>query len=188
MWIFLPNAMISIVAHRQRPDFLLVRARIKGDIERVFPGAIVTRSPRADYLYRATVHRDRVASTLSQHLVTMTYANVKGAIPVGDSRRRSFMHATWHVMHSAQHAAEPFQGMDAREELPQADDLPSLFTGAWFAHTTTRGEPRTVHVSQVQERLEDVPLVSLDFTESDFHASLPYPVAQQWLRNASPII
>ena len=32
MWIFLPNAMLSIVAHRQRADFLMIRARIKGDI------------------------------------------------------------------------------------------------------------------------------------------------------------
>lgn len=188
MWIFLPNAMLSIVAHRQRADFLMIRARIKGDIERVFPGAIVTRSPAADYLYRATVHREKVASTIGQHLAAMSYTNVKGAIPFGDSRRRRFMHDTWHVMQSAQHEAEPFHGMDAREESGPADDLPSLFTGAWFSHTTARGEPRTVHVSQVQERLEDVPLVTLDFTESDFHASLPYPVAQQWLRNASPII
>lgn len=32
MWIFLPNASLSIVEHRERPDLLKIRARAKGDI------------------------------------------------------------------------------------------------------------------------------------------------------------
>lgn len=35
MWIFTPKAFLSIVAHRGKPDYLLVRARLPGDIENV---------------------------------------------------------------------------------------------------------------------------------------------------------
>ena len=43
MWIFLPNSMLSIV---EKPGdrgtgTLTVRGRIKGDIEAVFPGAVI---------------------------------------------------------------------------------------------------------------------------------------------------
>ena len=37
MWIFLSDSFLSIVAHRDKPGVLLVRARRAGDIEAVFP-------------------------------------------------------------------------------------------------------------------------------------------------------
>ena len=49
MWVFLNNAFLSIVEHRENQNILLVRARIKGDIERVFPGVMVHKTPEADY-------------------------------------------------------------------------------------------------------------------------------------------
>jgi len=184
MWIFFPNAMLSIVAHRDKPDTLLVRARFKGDIERVFPDARVTRTPRADYLYRAEVPRPVVARALEFHALGMTYTNVKGAIPAGDHRRSRAMHDTWQVMFDAQHAAEPFQGLDAAAE-GDARPSPPVFTDAWYAHTTARGEPRTVHVEKVQERSDGgEPDVSLVFQESGARFTLPLPTAQRWLRNA----
>lgn len=184
MWIFFPNAMLSIVAHRDKPDTLLVRARFKGDIERVFHGALVTRTPRADYLYRAEIRREEVAAVLAGAARAMAYTNVKGAIPAGDHRRSRAMHDIWQVMFDAQHAAEPFQGLDAAEE-GDARPLPPVFTDAWYAHTTARGEPRTVHVEQVQERSDGgAPDVSLVFQESGARFTLPMPTAQRWLRNA----
>ena len=55
MWVFLNDAALSIVAQRERPDCLLVRGRVAGDIEAVFPKAHVTVTPDADYRYRASV-------------------------------------------------------------------------------------------------------------------------------------
>lgn len=186
MWIFFPNAMLSIVAHRGKPGILLVRARFKGDIERIFPGERVERTPRADYLYRAEVARWRVAEKLSAMVDALRYDNVKGAIPAGDYRRSRAMHDTWSVMFNAQHAAEPFQGMDAAEEEPErAKPLPRLFTDAWYSHTTARGEPRTVHVEQVQSRTDGGECdVTLAFQETSTRFTMPMPTAQRWLRNA----
>lgn len=182
MWIFFPNAMLSIVAHRDKPDTLLVRARFKGDIERAFPGYRVTRTPRADYLYRAEVGRNAVAELMAEHVATMRYTNVKGAIPAGDHRRSHAMHDTWQVMFDAQHAAEPFARMDARQSVERAPVR--LHSDCYYAHTTARGEPRTVYVVSVQERVEDEPMVSLLFQESGYATSLPLSTAQRWLRNA----
>ena len=33
MWIFMNDSMLSIVAHKDKPEHLLVRSRIEGDIE-----------------------------------------------------------------------------------------------------------------------------------------------------------
>lgn len=182
MWIFLPNAMLSIVAHRDKPDTLLVRARFKGDIERVFHGALVTRTPRADYLYRAEIRREEVAAVLAGAARAMAYANVKDAIPAGDHRRSRAMHDVWQAMFDAQHAAEPFARMDAREPVERGPVR--LYSDTYYAHTTARGEPRTVYVASVQDRVEDEPLVSLLFQESGYATSLPLSTAQRWLRHS----
>lgn len=52
MWISLSDSFLSIVALEgpaADPAQLLVRARVAGDIERVFPTAMVTHTPKHDY-------------------------------------------------------------------------------------------------------------------------------------------
>lgn len=186
MWIFFPNAMLSIVAHRDKPDTLLVRARFAGDIERVFPCAQVCRTPSADYLYRAEVPRIEATARLGEALARMTYTNVKGAIPVGDGRRYSAMHDVWQVMFDAQHAAEPFARMDANPD--QDRPLPNLHTGDTFDHVNWRGDPRTVVIHSVQDRVgSEEPDVSLEYLETGKRFTVPYPRAQHWLRNSQLI-
>lgn len=182
MWIFFPNAMLSIVAHRDKPDTLMVRARFAGDIERVFPRAQVCRTPSADYLYRAEVSRIEATARIGEALASMTYTNVKGAIAVGDGWRYSAMHDVWDVMHRAQLAAEPFAGMDATDEV--AAPPPELHTGDYFAHTTWRGEPRMVAIHAVQERVFGEPDVTLEYLESGRRVTTRYTNAQNWLRNS----
>jgi hypothetical protein len=41
MWIFCESGFYSIVQHEDDPNTLIVRARIKGDLERLFPRAKV---------------------------------------------------------------------------------------------------------------------------------------------------
>lgn len=105
MWIFTPTAFVSIVAHRTKPGILLVRARLRGDIERLFPGAKVKRTPTADYRFRAEIQRERVAKVVADQLRALSYDNVKAAIPttapVHDLRHRA-MNQVWGVMNRAQ--------------------------------------------------------------------------------------
>ena len=110
MWLFLNDAMLSVVAHRTKPQHLLVRARILGDLERVFPGAKVTRTPDADYLYRAVVTRKRVAAAIGSELQAITYPNFKGSIPLGNATRSRAYHRCWDAMMDAQVELEPGTG------------------------------------------------------------------------------
>lgn len=175
MWIFFPDAMLSVVAHRDKFDVLLVRARFAGDIERIFPGARVTRTPAADYLYRAEVHRRTFADVLSLHVLKMSYRNVKGAIHCGDRRRSDAMGKVWDVMRSAQHSAEPFSGHDAAGD---ADEPVRLHSGAWYSHVTARGEHRTVFVHGIQQRIDGEPVASLEYRPTGARYTIPMRQAE----------
>lgn len=106
MWIMTPTSFVSIVAHRTKPNVLLVRCRLEGDIKRLFPAATVKKTPGADYRWRAEVAREVVAQVLTDQAMGMSYANVKGAIPMGTGKvhrdRSHAMHATWSVWNDLQ--------------------------------------------------------------------------------------
>lgn len=95
MWIFASNSVLSIVASR-RNGFLLVRARRRGDIERLFPDAEVTESEHRDYRFRAHIPRRIVAEKIAECLSKINYRNFKGS--VRDSKRHSAYLAVWGVM------------------------------------------------------------------------------------------
>ena len=57
MWIQFNNAFLSIVENRDNKLELLVRARIKGDIEKIFPEVEVFENDSADYKYRALISK-----------------------------------------------------------------------------------------------------------------------------------
>lgn len=110
MWVFLNNAMLSAVAHRDRPGHLMIRARLKGDLEAVFPGVKVTRTPNADYVYRCVVTRKAFGVAMVAAMDAITYPNFKGSIKPGDRARSSAYHGVWDVMMDAQQKAEPDSG------------------------------------------------------------------------------
>ena len=96
MWIFLKDAFLSIVAVKGRSDVLKVRARFQGDIERVFPGAIVVENPDADYRYTAPVSRRLVAAAIADQLTCIDYADFKAALPPG-LRRDAYLEVWWRM-------------------------------------------------------------------------------------------
>lgn len=114
MWIFLSNAMLSIVepedGHSKRnakaSKFLLVRARAKGDIERVFgPGTKVTYTPERDYAYRALIERKRVANTIAAEVGCIRYSNFKATVT--NEKRHSAYLAVWQAMLRFQYWLNP---------------------------------------------------------------------------------
>ena len=79
----LSDAFLSIVA-AEYPDELLVRARVKGDIEKVFPRTKVIHTPKADYAYRASLPRYWVASSLADSVMEIDYPNFKKSVAEQD--------------------------------------------------------------------------------------------------------
>jgi hypothetical protein len=80
MWLFLKNAYLSIVADRNNPDRLLVRARLSGDLECVFGRIPVEENPNADYRFRARGARQIVADRVSAEALNMTATNFKASV------------------------------------------------------------------------------------------------------------
>lgn len=80
MWIFLNKAFLSIVAHRDKPDRLLVRARRAGDIEAVFPYVDTWEDTHADYRFRAEIAREEVSGALAMAATEIDYDNFKGSV------------------------------------------------------------------------------------------------------------
>ena len=84
MWICLNDAFLSIVADQVHPGYLLVRARRQGEIEKVFPDAIVLGNVGSDYRYRAFIPRSQVALLLVERLEAIDYGNFKNSVRDAD--------------------------------------------------------------------------------------------------------
>jgi hypothetical protein len=104
MWISLSKAFLSIVDKGGDGSTLLVRARRKGDIERVFPQAMVETTPRNDYRYRARINREDVAQALAEAARAITYGNFKNTVK--DRQRHDAYMDVWEVMYRFQHKGE----------------------------------------------------------------------------------
>lgn len=104
MWIFLNDAFVSIVAHRDKPGVLCCRARFEGDLQRAFRGHLRGRrvkfTPGADYAYRVELAREVVGSAISSHVLGIDYPNFKGS--VRDRRRHDVYMRVWDVMKDEQ--------------------------------------------------------------------------------------
>lgn len=105
MWVYLNNAFLSIVAHRTKPQFLLVRARLSGDIERVFPGATVSESAHNDYRFRTEIKRAEVGRVLGEQAAGLKYDNFKHS--VGEEDRHDAYVKAWVAMANLQRRRHP---------------------------------------------------------------------------------
>lgn len=81
MWIFLSDSFLSVVDKGDPSgQTLLVRARRRGDIERVFPSADIIENAGTDYRYRARIDREQVALAMAEQVRAIRYPNYKGAV------------------------------------------------------------------------------------------------------------
>lgn len=100
MWIFLADSFLSIVQKPDDIDSLTVRARIKGDIEKVFPNAVVVANAGTDYKYRAKVPREIVAKALFDRVMALDTPNFKSSVK--NKKRHDVYMKVWSAMYGAQ--------------------------------------------------------------------------------------
>lgn len=84
MWIMLSDCFFSIVRKDCARDELLVRARRRGDIEKLWPGAEVTKYDRSDYLFRAKIKIPYVIAALNGEVHRINYDNFKDSVKDDD--------------------------------------------------------------------------------------------------------
>ena len=106
MWVFLPDAFVSVVADWNSKEHLYIRARFRGDLERLpWPSKSpkVQETPDRDYRYRVRVTRQAWADLLVRVAMNMDWTNVKNAIPNTPEhfRRYKGMSSVWGVMMNA---------------------------------------------------------------------------------------
>ena len=100
MWLCTSSSFLSVVASRDTPSLLLVRARVKGHIERVFPTAKTFTDVDADYRYRAFIDRTEVAKVIADRLLAIDYDNFKDSVE--DDQLHDAYLKVWSAMHKLQ--------------------------------------------------------------------------------------
>lgn len=101
MWVFTPDGLVSIVAHRDQPDALLVRARARAHLVSFLrtlsspQRSAIRRTPDADYPYRAVVKREAVAEALAKLALDLDYPNFKGEAYTRGAMAPTVLHDVW---------------------------------------------------------------------------------------------
>ena len=106
MWLFTPTGFLSVVADREHPGNLLVRARARADIDAfvVATDALAANErPDRDYRWRTSVPAATVATYVAQQAAAIDYGNFKNAVAERQGRDRAHRYAeVWSVMHRLQ--------------------------------------------------------------------------------------
>lgn len=100
MWICTNKSFLSIVGDRANDENLLVRARMNGHVENVFPDANVFTMEDADYKYRALVSRSEVQRVMADQISAIDYDNFKDS--VGNRQLHDAYLKIWSVMYALQ--------------------------------------------------------------------------------------
>lgn len=113
MWLISEDGFASVVAHRDRPDHLLVRARARSDLENLcrvaeeegvggFDPVGIFSLDDADYRWRLEVRRDDFASLVSSLVGRIDYDNFKNRVASRDSERAHLYMDVWSDLHRIQ--------------------------------------------------------------------------------------
>ena len=98
MWLFTKNSFISVVQHRERPYDVLVRARAKKHLERLFPHKVneIYADSSADYTYRLLISKKELAEVVSAYILqSLNYDNFKASQEKDDPAWKRFLNAVW---------------------------------------------------------------------------------------------
>ena len=88
---------MSIVAHRNKPSHLLVRARNMAHLKSLFPNANHFSLRDSDYPHRAVIDRANVAKMVGEYVMMMRYDNFKNSIT--ESKYFHVCHDVWSMMY-----------------------------------------------------------------------------------------
>jgi hypothetical protein len=114
MWIFALEGFVSVVALKGSADRLVVRGRVKIDIQTwhkwagsLSRGGKVKHTPKADYPWRFVTTRKAFAGAI-ERMVTegLQYGNFKGVVGHDDPERADAYMDVWSVMRRLQQGVE----------------------------------------------------------------------------------
>ena len=93
------DAFFSVVKDRNIEEDVVVRARVKGDLEKVFGEQHkVIESSDSDYRFRMFLNQEYVSKVVAERLSNIDYPNFKNSINKKDTARKSHYTRVWGVM------------------------------------------------------------------------------------------
>ena len=102
MWVFLNNSFLSIVENRNNKEELLVRSRVRGDIDKIFPDSNIFEMENSDYKYRSYVKKIEVSEKIREIVTNINYDNFKNSISKSEDQRHSSYLNVWNEMRKLQ--------------------------------------------------------------------------------------
>jgi len=104
MWIFTKQGFVSIKQHKDDPEKLLIRARVNGDLEKIFPGCKVSKNTGTDYKFRTTISRRAAAAKIAAAVFSITYTEGFKTSIDDHERRAPFYLSIWELLVDMQEA------------------------------------------------------------------------------------
>ncbi len=105
MWLYCKSGFFSAVKHAEKESTIHVRARFKGDLQRLCKAhgikSKVKTTPQNDYAYRMDFTHEDWARIVREEAEAIDYGNFKNAVHDGTERDRAYMD-TWCAMRDAQ--------------------------------------------------------------------------------------
>ena len=102
MWVFLNNSFLSIVENRNNKEELLVRSRVRGDIDKIFPDSNIFEMENSDYKYRSYIKKIEVSEKIREIITNINYDNFKNSISKSEDQRHSSYLNVWNEMRKLQ--------------------------------------------------------------------------------------
>jgi hypothetical protein len=119
MWIVGQYGFISLVQHKDKPEIMQVRSRVREDILMYFPEYEIEMIVGADYLYRANVPREIVAEVIAAEImgydVTSHVKDVAIRCSQPNAYRQAAYYACWRALSDMQPYA-PYSRLPRAEE------------------------------------------------------------------------
>ena len=102
MWLVTTRGFYSVVENHDDPEGLLVRARVREDLESLadlIPGLGVEETPERDYRFRAAVTRDAWATAAAELAREIDYPNFKNAVAERQGSSRAHVYSgVWGIL------------------------------------------------------------------------------------------
>lgn len=100
MWVCLNDAFLSIVEDTENKNQLVIRARRREHLEKVFPEKEIVKLKDRDYKYRVFADRVDVAMVIAKRVLNINYANFKNSVE--DKDLKDAYKDVWGTMYGLQ--------------------------------------------------------------------------------------
>ena len=101
MWLFCKSGYFSAVKHNAKPNTILLRARVEGDLERLAEAhqidLRIEHTPEADYAFRAELSAAEWTRAVMEESDAIDYGNFMNAVHDGTARDDAYLDV-WGVM------------------------------------------------------------------------------------------